>query len=114
MNIAEITHKLVDDLKLNGFNEFQVPDIEKECEEDWNENYAIFADFRPDTWQYENDYFDYDSLEFDLRTHIVEQYFDVVPRPVFNSFGNPKYEAEGISVQFYGEYSEVEIVRAQS
>lgn len=72
MNLSEQMTKLIDEFRVNGFNEVDIPDIKPECNQSWSEDYAIAYNFYYDAD--EHPYFDYPQFRYDLE-QFIKGYF---------------------------------------
>jgi hypothetical protein len=72
-DINAMTFDLVEHLRKKGYGGFGCKQIEPQCLEDWNKDYAIF--YKIDLWTYphdESDYFDWDRLQDDYESYIKD------------------------------------------
>lgn len=70
MNVAETMYQVIPKLKM-GLDDIRFPDIRPECEDMWNEGYAIVNGFwydYPDSEYFDNDQFrqDYEKMVKEL------------------------------------------------
>jgi tRNA(Ile)-lysidine synthase TilS/MesJ len=69
MNIAETMRNSLKKLKA-GLDDIEFPEIRPECEEEWDENYAVVQNVYYD--YPESDYFDHDRFRQDYENMVKE------------------------------------------